>query len=244
MTWTELVMSAAPGRGDRPAVTDVRTGEVLTYATFVKRVTHVAGGLRRRGLRYGERVLVDLPPGAAMACAVHAVAWAGGVVVMGGRAATRLAILQRGRDMEAQEVITYEPTPGFTRFIDLFGDHTVEFGPLAGPALTLDGDRVLTHEELAGDLRRVAGRMVIGKDDVVLLAVTDRFKALRAMDMALTSGAHVIVAHDPTLIGCRVLAGEHNATLVVAPYDLARRLLGDPLLRVIDERAFVSSLAL
>ncbi|MFI6298044.1 AMP-binding protein [Nonomuraea sp. NPDC050790] len=244
MTWTELVMNAAPAGGDRPAVTDVRTGEVMTYATLVRRVTHAAAGLRRHGLRYGDHVMVDLPPGAALPCAVHAIAWSGGVVLLNPGGATRLAVVNRKRESRAEKVFTFEPGPGPDRFAGLVGEERVDFGPLAGPALTLDGRRVLSHEELAGDLRRLASRLLIGKDDVVLVAVTDVFKALRTLDLALMCGAHVVVAHEPTLIGCRVLASEHAATLVVAPYELARRLLGDPLLRVVDDRAVTSSLAL
>ncbi|MFI6499084.1 AMP-binding protein [Nonomuraea typhae] len=245
MTWTELVMQAAPARGDRPAVTDVRTGEVMTYATLVRRVTHAAAGLRRHGLRYGDRVLVDLPPSAALPCAVHAVAWSGGVAVLGPTStAAGLAIVNRRRDTRAEKVFTFEPGQGADRFSSLVGEASVDFGPLAGPALSLDGRHVLTHEDLTGDLRRLATRLHVVKDDVVLIAVNDPLKALRTMDLVFACGAQVVVAHEPTLIGCRVLASEHAATLVVAPYELARRLLGDPLLRVIDDRAIVSSLAL
>ena len=56
---------------------------MLSYAAFARRVTHAAAGLRRYGLRYGDRVLVNLPLGAALPVAVHAVAWAGGVAVLG-----------------------------------------------------------------------------------------------------------------------------------------------------------------
>ncbi|WP_343949615.1 AMP-binding protein [Nonomuraea longicatena] len=243
MTWTELVMSAAPGRGDRPAVTDVRTGEVLTYATLAKRVTHAAAGLRRYGLRYGDRVLVDLPPGAAMPTAAHAVAWAGGVVVLN-RPGSDSPPRSRSIPFGIVAPQRREGPKEALGLLDLVGETEVEFGPLAGPALSAGADRVLTHEELAGDLRRLATRLLITKDDVVLVAVSDRLRALRTMDMALMSGAHMVVAHEPTLIGCRVLASEHQATLVVAPFELARRLLGNPYLRVVDERTVVSSLSL
>jgi hypothetical protein len=245
MTWTELVMGSAAMRGEQPAVSDVRTGGMLSYAAFARRVTHAAAGLRRYGLRYRDRVLVDLPLGAALPVAVHAVAWAGGVAVLGASGEARMMITHRGRDTsaaEVQHVFAVESAAGAVPFSDLLGEATVEFGPLAGPALTLDGHRIFDHDELAGDLRKLVARLVVGKDDVVLAAVGDVFKGLRLLDAALMSGAHVVVAHEPTLVGCRVLAHEHGATIAVAPYELARRLVGTPALRVVDERAVVSSL--
>ncbi|MGW0806910.1 AMP-binding protein [Nonomuraea sp. NPDC002799] len=247
MTWTELVMTAAPRRSDQPAVSDVRTGEVLTYGAFGRRVTRAAAGLRRQGLRYGDHVLIDVPLGAALPVAIHAVAWAGGVSVLASSGTARMMITHRHYDpaeAKVEQVFSFQPAPGAKPFAELLTDRTVEFGPLAGPAITLDGEHLFDHDELAADLRRLAARLVIGKDDVVINAVSEPFRGLRVIDLAMTKGAHVVIAHEPSLIGCRVLAAERRATIVVAPYDLARRLLGDPILRVVDERAIVSSLGL
>lgn len=242
-------MGAVPRQGDQPAITDVRTGEVLSYAAFARRVTHAAAGLRGHGLRYGDRVLVDVPLGAGLAVAVHSVALCGGVAVLGSSGTARMMIAHRGWDpaaVEVEHVFTMERAPGAPPgampFTSLMGERTVEFGPLAGPALSPDGRRVLDNDELAADLRKLSAHMLIDKDDVVLCAVSDPLKGLRVLDLALTSGAHAVVAQGPTLVGCRVLAHEHAATLVVAPFDLARRLVGDPRLRVLDERAVVGSL--
>ncbi|WP_155129187.1 AMP-binding protein [[Actinomadura] parvosata] len=247
MTWTELVMAAAPMQGEQPAVSDVRTGEVLSYSAFARRVTRAAAGLRAQGLRYGDHVLVNVPLGAFLPVAVHAVAWAGGVAELSATGTARLMIAQDRYDPEAvkvDQVFAFRPTPGARPFADLLTAGAVEFGPLAGPAFTLDGVRVLDNTDLATDLRRLAARLVVGKDDVVISAVSEPFRGLRVIDLAMTAGAHVVVAHEPSLVGCRVLAQERRATMIVAPYDLARRLLGDPILRVVDERAVVSSLGL
>ncbi|WP_188191682.1 AMP-binding protein [Nonomuraea sp. SYSU D8015] len=247
MTWTELVMASAPTKGDQPAVSDVRTGEVLSYSAFVRRVTRAAAGLRRQGLRQGDHVIVDVPLGASLPVAVHCVAWAGGIAVLGSAGRARMMITQRSYDpaaVKADQVFSFRPAPGTRPFGELLANGSVEFGPLAGPAITLDGLRMFDHIELAGDLRRLAARLVVAKDDVVISAVSEPFRGLRVMDLAMMSGAHVVVAHGPSLVGCRVLAKERRATMVVAPYDLARRLLGDPILRVVDERAVVSSLGL
>ncbi|WP_326635918.1 AMP-binding protein [Nonomuraea fuscirosea] len=247
MTWTELVMSAAPTQGDQPAVSDVRTGDVLSYAAFARRVTRAAAGLRALGLRYGERVLVDVPQGTHLPVAVHAVAWAGGTAVLSASGASRFMIAHEGHDpaeAKVDQVFSFLPAPGARPFGELLSSGAVEFGPLAGPALTLDGERLLDNTELTTDLRRLATRLVIAKDDVLISAVSEPFRGLRVIDLAMMSGAHVVVAHEPSLVGCRVLAQERRATVVVAPYDLARRLLGNPVLRVVDERAVVSSLGL
>jgi len=240
-------MGAAPTKGDQPAVSDVRTGEVLSYSAFVRRVTRAAAGLRRQGLRHGDHVIVDVPLGASLPVAVHSVAWAGAIAVIGATGKARMMITHRRYDpatVQVDQVFSFQPLPGTRPFGELLANGAVEFGPLAGPAISLDGTRVFDHSELAGDLRRLAARLVVGKDDVVISAVSEQFKGLRVMDLALMSGAHVVVAHGPNLVGCRVLAQERKATMVVAPYDLAKRLLGDPILRVVDERAVVSSLGL
>ncbi|MFB9623494.1 AMP-binding protein [Nonomuraea helvata] len=247
MTWTELVMAAAPTRGDQPAVSDVRTGEVLSYSAFVRRVTRAAAGLSRQGLRFGDHVLVNVPLGASLPVAVHAVAWAGGVAVLAASGAARFMITQSHYDStvaKVEQVYSFQPVPGAKPFGELIGDRTLEFGPLAGPAIIVDGVRTFRHDALASDLRKLASRLVIDKDDVVLSAVSEPFRGLRLVDLAMTAGAHVIVAHEPSVVGCRVLAAERRATMVVAPYDVAKRLLGDPMLRVVDERAIVSSLGL
>lgn len=242
--WTELVLGAVPEQGDRPAVTDVRTGEVVTFAAFERRVTHAAAGLRRRGLRTGDRVIVDLPPGAALPLAVHAVAWAGGVVVCPNTDSTaRMMITQSKWEHTADEVrqvFTMEPTDGASLFTDLLRGQRWEFGPISGPAVDVGGGRVLTDGELVNDLRAMAARGTVRRGDVVLAAITDRPRLVRLIDVSLMVGARVIIAHDPTLIGCRVLAEEHRATVVVAQRDLARRLGSHPGRRVVEETVLSS----
>ncbi|MFI6323832.1 AMP-binding protein [Nonomuraea sp. NPDC050556] len=244
--WTELVLRSVPEQGDRPAVTDVRTGEVLTFAAFERRVTHAAAGLRRRGLRSGDRVVVDLPPGAALPLAVHSVAWAGGVVVCPnseGDATARMMITQgkwsHVEGGEIRQVFTMEPTEGASPFSDLLRGQPWEFGPISGPAVDCGG-RVLSDNELASALRDMAAREVVREGDVVLAAITDRPRLVRLIDLSLMVGAKVIIAHDPTLIGCRVLAEEHRATVVVANRDLARRMGLHPGRRILEEAVLSS----
>lgn len=244
MTWTELVLGAAHARGDQPAVTDVRTGEVLSHVGFNRKVTHAAAGLRRHGLSYHDLVHIDLPFGAMFPIAVHAVAWAGGVAVLRPSSTASMLITTRDVPEGPKHVFTVERVPGATPFADLINGQEVEFGPLAGPALSPDGERVLDHDELARDLRGLGARVPLTHYDVVLAAVTDRMRGLRTADLTLAAGAHLVIAHEPTLIGCRVLIQEYRASVIVAPSDIARRLHGERGLRVIDERHLSSSLGL
>ena len=240
MTWTEQVLLHASGLGDRAAVRDVRSGTVLTYARFAHRVTHAAAGLRGRGLRPGDPLVFDLPPGCALPLAVHAAAWAGALVLLGGSGGRphRLAISHGRRamtDTGAQEVFTFDQTPGTTPFADLTGHGEVEFGPIAGPALAYPGEPLRSLADMAAERRRVAARGLFGMDDVVLAAITDTRRLLALLDVAFMAGARVVIAHEPTLVGCRVLAAEYEATVVVAPRELGRRLSRGIAPRVLDD---------
>ncbi len=53
-----------PDQADRPAFTFIRPGapdEVYTFAEVWERVQRIARGLRARGLRAGDRILIRLP---------------------------------------------------------------------------------------------------------------------------------------------------------------------------------------
>ncbi|NYF42281.1 acyl-coenzyme A synthetase/AMP-(fatty) acid ligase [Streptosporangium sandarakinum] len=80
-TWTDVVLSAAGHRGERPAVTDAATGDVLSYAALAGRIGPATAELRDRGVAPGDRVVVRLPPGPGFPLAVHAAAAAGALVV-------------------------------------------------------------------------------------------------------------------------------------------------------------------
>jgi acyl-CoA ligase (AMP-forming) (exosortase A-associated) len=67
------------GADDRPALTF--KDETLTYGELNRRVAHAAAGLRRLGLRRGERVVVYVEKRLEAVVAMFAVSAAGGVVV-------------------------------------------------------------------------------------------------------------------------------------------------------------------
>lgn len=218
---------------------------MLTYARFAHRVTHAAAGLRRRGVRPGDPLVVDLPPGCALPIAVHAASWAGALVLLGGSGGRphKLVISYGRRATEvtdAQEVFTFDRTPGTTPFNDLAGDQELEFGPIAGPALAFPGEPFLTQADMVENRRELAGRRLFGKHDVILAAVTDPRRLLTVLDVAFMAGAQVVIAHEPTLVGCRVLIAEHEVSVVVAPRELGRRLRNGSRLRVLDDTLAVS----
>ncbi|MBN6053357.1 hypothetical protein JYK22_15565, partial [Nonomuraea sp. RK-328] len=248
MTWTELVMGAAAEHDGDPTMTDVRTGQVLARSAFARRVARVAGGLRTRGLRYGEQVLIDLPLGIELAVAVHSVVWAGGVAALHTRGPARMLIAQRVQGParpDVEHVFSVEPSPDAQPFTVLEGERTVDFGPLAGPALVLYGGRTLRLEELTDHLRKIDEELLLEEWDTVLAAVSDDpFKGLWVVDIAMTAGCSVVIAHEPTVLGCRVLIAEHAVSITIASSELARKLSGDPELHVLDERAIVRSLGL
>ncbi|WP_084960124.1 AMP-binding protein [Thermoactinospora rubra] len=242
MNWTETVFGAVPHCGDLPAVTEVRTGESLTHAAFSRRVMQAAAGLRRGGLRPGERVIVELPPGAGLLVAVHAAAWAGGVVALSrGEGAAAVLVTQADPDpgaTGARLVVTMEPRPGATPFDELAGEQALEFGPIVGPAMVLRGE-VLTHAALGEGLRRLAKGWAPQAEQTVVVAVPDRFRLLRACELTIMAGAHAVIAHEPSLVGCRVLVGEYRAAAAVVPAEVGRRLAAAFRgLRVVDEAVF------
>src|SRR5438067_865350 len=53
----------------------------LSYAALAARARAVAGALRERGVRAGERVAIGLPPGEQFAAALHACLLIGAIVV-------------------------------------------------------------------------------------------------------------------------------------------------------------------
>ncbi|TLF65021.1 hypothetical protein FE391_26690 [Nonomuraea sp. KC401] len=73
------VFRLAYGRGDRPALVDLRGGRVYGYRELVTEVTRAASGLVCRGARRDQVVGVHVSTAGAQTLAVHTVLAAGGV---------------------------------------------------------------------------------------------------------------------------------------------------------------------
>ncbi|MFI6323836.1 AMP-binding protein [Nonomuraea sp. NPDC050556] len=245
-TWTDVVLGDAGRRGGRPAVTDVRTGEVLAYDMLMKKLGRAAAGLRDRGLTPGDPVLVHLPPGQHYPLAVHAAAAAGGLVVpieadmdlelfyerlSHSRARMLITNDDLARwstsavgDSRIRQIFTFGEVPGATPFADLDGPPRETPG---GPAVTFDGFNVLDHDEVVRELRRMAAEIRVRERDIVLVAATEAREQAGMFDLALMAGAHVIAAPGATLGECRELIREHRVTIVAAPTRLAPVLGGE-----------------
>lgn len=245
-TWTDVVLGDAGRRGGRPAVTDVRTGEVLAYDMLLKRLGRAAAGLRERGLTPGDPVLVHLPPGRHYPLAVHAAAAAGGLVVpleadmdlelFYERLSTSKARMlitnddlarwstSAVGDSRIRQIFTFGEVPGATPFSDLDGPPRPTPG---GPAVTFDGFQVLGHADVVSELHRMAEEIRIRERDVVLVAATEAREQAAMFDLALMAGAHVIAAPGATLTECRELMRTHHVTIAAAPPRLAPVLGGD-----------------
>ena len=77
---TGYVLAQAARLGDKPAIVDGATGDVLTYRELDERVHRLAGGLAASGLARGDVVALMAPNCPDYAIVFHAVAVAGGIV--------------------------------------------------------------------------------------------------------------------------------------------------------------------
>ncbi|MEU1391262.1 MULTISPECIES: AMP-binding protein [unclassified Nonomuraea] len=196
--WTETVLLRAAALGPRVAVAEAASGATLTYGTLAVRARQAAQGLRRRGLRPGDPVVVLLRGGCHLPVAGYAVLAAGGVVVSipGGPAAAGARIMITDRDdadaiaqeADIRQVYSFTGIPGTAGFDSLLGAD----GPIEPTA-------------------RLTTARKVGAADVVLVAGAD----LRAYDMVLGAGARLVAAHEPDPAECRRIITEHDVTLLI-----------------------------
>lgn len=250
-TWTEVVLRASGHRGCRPAVTDVRTGDVLTYDMLAKQVGHAAAALRARGLVPGEPVIVHLPPGHDYPLAVHAVTAAGALVVPLAADMDRDAFYERLSSSRARMMITdaalaerAAAAVGDSRIRRILTfaevaetvcpdgvDDPVPPGPDA-PALTFDGRRALSHAHVVAELGRLVPEAMIRERDFVLVGTCEPREQAAVFDLALMGGAHVVAAPGATAGECRRLIEEYGITVAAVPQGMVREPAESQWLRV------------
>ncbi|MBO3746266.1 AMP-binding protein [Streptosporangiaceae bacterium NEAU-GS5] len=237
-SWSECVLGLAEVRGRRPAITEAARRGVLTYDRLGGMVTRAALGISRRGLRPGDRVVVNVSPGSYLPVAVHTVAAAGGVVVLvpvtlhGAdlrarltRSTARMMItdsktsIADAADSRLRQIFTFGLEVGATPFIDLLGDGESGFAQNGG--LAGENDMVQPGEEVLAGLRAYAERAPLSGEDVVLVSVTDPYVLCRAYDLALSVGAHVVAAPAATPVDCLLLAEEFRVTAAVVPAEVS-----------------------
>lgn len=227
-------------------MTDVRTGEVLTYELLVKKLGRAAAGLRERGLSTGDPVLVHLPPGANYPLAVHSAAAAGGVVLplesdmdtelfyerlCSSRA--RLLITDPPLAMwstmavgesRIRQIFTFGEVPGATSFCDLDGRAARVPVSLAA---SFDGRHRIGHAEMVAELWRLTREVRLTEQDTVLVSATEAREQAAMFDLALMAGAHVVTAGEISLGRCRELIEDHGVTVAAVPPRLAPVLDGE-----------------
>ncbi len=105
----ELVLGAAEGYGDKPALIDGPSGRTLTYAQLVEAVRRVAAGLAERGFRKGDAFAIWLPNAPEYAVAFYAVSLAGGVSTTANPLYTADELANQLNDSHARFLLTAPP---------------------------------------------------------------------------------------------------------------------------------------
>jgi acyl-CoA synthetase (AMP-forming)/AMP-acid ligase II len=105
----ELVLGAAEGYGDKPALIDGPSGRTLTYAQLVEAVRRVAAGLAERGFRKGDAFAIWLPNAPEYAVAFYGVSLAGGVSTTANPLYTADELANQLNDSQARFLLTAPP---------------------------------------------------------------------------------------------------------------------------------------
>jgi acyl-CoA synthetase (AMP-forming)/AMP-acid ligase II len=105
----ELVLGAAEGYGDKPALIDGPSGRTLSYAQLVEAVRRVAAGLAERGFRKGDAFAIWLPNVPEYAVAFYAVSLAGGVSTTANPLYTADELANQLNDSHARFLLTAPP---------------------------------------------------------------------------------------------------------------------------------------
>ena len=109
VTLTELVLSRAAERGDKPAIIDGPSGRTITYAQLVSGVRRAAAGLDAHGLSKGDVLGIYAPNVPEYALAFHAVASLGGVATTVNPLYTPRELAQQLNDAKASYLLTVPP---------------------------------------------------------------------------------------------------------------------------------------
>jgi acyl-CoA synthetase (AMP-forming)/AMP-acid ligase II len=100
---------AGGGRGDKPALIDGVSGQVLTYAGLAGAIRLLAGGLVAGGFAKGDVLALMAPNTPEYAVVFHAAAMAGGVVTTINPAYTEAEVRNQLQDCGARVLVTVPP---------------------------------------------------------------------------------------------------------------------------------------
>ncbi|NRQ32690.1 AMP-binding protein [Nonomuraea sp. NN258] len=142
------VFRRAYERGDRPALIDLRGGQVYGYRKLVTEVTRAASGLVRRGARRDQVVGVHVSTAGAQTLATHTVLASGGVVAPIDQALDVPDLVKLLRECDARALFT---SPDLAERAVLAAEESrVRQVISLGPALdTIDFRTLLTLEPTA-----------------------------------------------------------------------------------------------
>ena len=101
-----FVLERAKERGDKPAMTDGATGEVLTYAGLVDAVERTAFGLYERGFGKDDVLAIYAPNCPQYAVAFHACAAVGGICTTVNPLYTAAELTRQLNDAGAKYLVT------------------------------------------------------------------------------------------------------------------------------------------
>src|SRR2546425_9794951 len=104
-----LVLARAAERGTKPALIDVPSGRILTYAALTRGADRVAAGLAARGFKKGDVLGLFMPNLPEFALVFHGTLAAGGVVTTINSLATEQAVEHQLRNAGARVLVTVPP---------------------------------------------------------------------------------------------------------------------------------------
>jgi acyl-CoA synthetase (AMP-forming)/AMP-acid ligase II len=217
---TSYVLAGA--RGDRPALIDGVSGQVLTYGDLGRAIRSLAGGLVARGFGNGDVLAVMMPNVPEYAVVFHGAAMAGGAVTTINPTYTETELRTQLQDSGARILVTIPPlaavaaragageiyvlgeADGARPLADLFGpplDEHVPVGPDDVVALPYSSGTtglckgvMLTHRNMVANVEQILACLQIepGERFVAVLPFFHIYGMQVLMNCSLRAGATVV----------------------------------------------------
>jgi acyl-coenzyme A synthetase/AMP-(fatty) acid ligase/NAD(P)-dependent dehydrogenase (short-subunit alcohol dehydrogenase family) len=263
---TEYVLGDAAARGDKPAVVEAATGDVVRFGELPARIERAAHALRRQAVRPGTACAVRMPNGPDVPVVHHAVLSLGARVVslnaLMTDAEARTAMEQTGAG-RLIEAVPLAPDTAMDMDANMDADadaHADSAGPaVPRPAASRDETAMvfmssgttgtpkpvpLPHRSLVGALERLDAVHRVESEDVVFCGVSlaHVYGVQSALHPALRAGATVLTLRRFDLDVMLDALVSHRATLAYLVPTVLRRLLEHPRHRELSSlRAVVSA---
>ncbi|WP_327089938.1 long-chain fatty acid--CoA ligase [Nonomuraea sp. NBC_01738] len=245
------VFGRAYERGDRPALVDLRSGDVYGYRKLVSEITGAASGMVRRGARRDQVVGVYVSTVSAQTLAVHTVLAAGGVaapldpglgvaelaarlseseartlVVTADLAPVALAAIEETR---VRQVIAFGRVLDTVDFADLLTLEPMPL-PMVEPgrqeALLLAGGITLAHSGLLARMAELDRRVKLTEQDVVLATwrPDGGCDLIALIALSVVSGALLVAAGGPAETDLDGTLHDFGVTVMTGPGGTVERV--------------------